>query len=1186
MPSNDVAEVNATISEHVLPEALTAPELDPVFWAPARMGATSAWWGHVPFGHWVTSVLRPRVIVELGNNNGVSFAAFCEAMLRRKITGRCYAVDPWSTREKGGYDFESAFLDFEAFNRARYGEFSTLMRTAPDAALPRFSDGSIDLFHIDYSANFQALKRDFDAWRPKLSERAIVLIHGINASEQSGAGELWAALKAGHAYFEFPHGGGLGVLAIGPDAPTVIRELVALAPGAAQLLRERFALLGAQWEAPAEFERRARALAEAERQRVLMEGRVTQLALSDDVTQLRHQIRGERSWNLGASEREKLLQSELAAIYASRTWRTVQSVGSARRGWRTPVKTLKSIIAPAAQRANRDIELIANSGLFDESFYGGTEGARAAGVSPIEHYIRQGEAAGLAPSSLFDPSFYLETYPDLSGAGAPLLVHYLRYGKHEGRRARSLVNSLHFPTDRLAPDRETIVVAIHEASRTGAPILAWNIIGELQKRYNVIALLREGGQIEQEIADASSGVVSLPENFIAQPVEMEALAEKFAKLYAPKYFIANSLETRYFVPSFERAGIPTIALVVEFCNAKPFGTLHALFESASQIVFEAQIVADSGLQDYRILEARDYKILPQGASRLPRNNREAEPDKKAAKDDFSGLPPKDGTILVVGMGTINLRKGVDFFIAAAASVRRQRPSLKIKFAWVGKAYRLEQEYLDYLNEQIKRSEVGASFVFLGEFEDLKPIYARADICFLSSRMDALPNIAIDSAIHGVPIICFDQASGMADILKASPETQDLVIPYLDPDAAARLVIEMADAPTRLSAYSEAMRRIAAEHFDMVRYVESLDRLGRKTVAAVEQEKRDFALIAQSGAFNAQLFLGTAASTMSADEALRKYLRGSRFAAPRGRPWTHLLVRRPAEGFHPLVYASDNPAFDETSGEDPFAHYISTGFPAGRWKHDVIRPDANEVASDNALRVAVHGHFHYPDLLDDFIARLRLNRTSCDLLLTTSSGDRADAIKQTLARLNVDRASIEITPNRGRDIGPLLTGFGSQRLAQYDVVGHFHSKKSAYMEASIGEVWRSFLWEHLVGGKHNMMDVVIRAFARDETLGLVFPEDPHLNDWNEDRAIANGLAQRMGLASPLPNHFDFPNGTMFWARPRALKPLMDLGIAWSDYPEEPLPMDGTLLHTLERFLSFSASHAGYRYATTYVRDSVR
>ena len=1187
MPSNDNAEVSTTISKRVLPEALTAPELDPVFWTPSRMGAASSWWGHVPFAHWLAATARPRVVVELGAGAGVSLAAFCEAMLRRQIAGRCYAVDPWKGDPQAGFDGESAFRDLDAFNRTRYGAFSELMRMTFAEALPHFPDRSIDLFHIDWSRADEDLNKLFAAWAPKLSDRAVALFHNTNAGAPAlGARQFWLELKERYPSFEFLHGRGLGVAAIGQSAPQAVFELSKLEPAAAGILRERFAQLGAQWEAPGAFERRARALAEAERQRVVMEGRVTQLALSDDVADLEHKLRAERAWNVGASEREGGLRTELAAVYSSRSWRALKAIGMARRSWRTPVRMLRSISTRAGHRADRDVELIAESGLFDADFYAGTDEARAMGLNPIEHYMKKGEASGLSPSKLFDPVFYVEAYPDLRGTDGCLLLHYMRYGKHEGRRARSLVKTLHFPTDRLSADRETVVVAIHEATRTGAPILAWNIIGELQKRYNVIALLKEGGPIEQAIAEASSGVVLLPEGFTAQHVEMEALADKFAQLYAPKYFIANSLETRYFVPSFERVGIPTIALVVEFCNVKPYGTLHALFETASQIVFEAQIVADSGLQDYRILEARPYKVFPQGASRLPRNNRASEPQKPAAKDNFSALPANDGSILVVGMGTINLRKGVDFFIAAAASVRRQKPSLRIKFAWVGKAYRLEQEYLDYLNEQIKRANVGASFIFLGEFEDLAPVYARADICLLSSRLDALPNIAIDSAIHGIPIICFDQASGMADILKASSETRDLVVPYLDAEAAARLVIEMTEAPARLAAYSQAMRDIASRHFDMVRYVERLDSLGREAVQAREQAKRDFELIAQSGAFNAQLFLGTAAETMSADDALRKYLQGSHRVAPRGRPWTHLLVRRPVEGFHPLVYASDNPDFDEASGEDPFAHYIRNGFPAGRWKHGVIRPRRDESAKGGALRVAVHGHFHYPELLDDFIGRLRLNRTTFDLLLTTTSEDRAKAIRQTLADLNVDRAAVTVSPNRGRDIGPLVTGFSQQKLAEYDVVGHFHSKRSAYMEASVGEVWRSFLWEHLVGGKHAMMDVVMEAFAGDETLGLVFPEDPHVNDWNEDRAIADDLAARMGLPLPLPNHFDFPNGTMFWTRPRALKPLMDLGIAWSDYPEEPLPMDGTLLHTLERMLTFSALHAGYRYATTYVKDSVR
>ncbi len=57
--------------------------------------------------------------------------------------------------------------------------------------------------------------------------------------------------------------------------------------------------------------------------------------------------------------------------------------------------------------------------------------------------------------------------------------------------------------------------------------------------------------------------------------------------------------------------------------------------------------------------------------------------------------------------------------------------------------------------------------------------------------------------------------------------------------------------------------------------------------------------------------------------------------------------------------------------------------------------------------------------------------------------------------------------------------------------------------------------------------------------------------------------------------------MFWARSAALAPLFKLGIDWDSYPKEPAPIDGTILHALERMLPFVAQHAGYRYATTHV-----
>ena len=62
--------------------------------------------------------------------------------------------------------------------------------------------------------------------------------------------------------------------------------------------------------------------------------------------------------------------------------------------------------------------------------------------------------------------------------------------------------------------------------------------------------------------------------------------------------------------------------------------------------------------------------------------------------------------------------------------------------------------------------------------------------------------------------------------------------------------------------------------------------------------------------------------------------------------------------------------------------------------------------------------------------------------------------------------------------------------------------------------------------------------------------------------------------------------MFWARPEALKPLIRLNLHDDDFPAEPLPIDGTILHTLERIIPFAAAEAGFEYATTYVRKSKR
>ena len=74
---------------------LLSQDLDPLFWRAGRLGVESAWYAHVPFAHWIVTVTRPRLLVELGTHNGVSYSAFCEAVVNGKLETRCFAVHPW-----------------------------------------------------------------------------------------------------------------------------------------------------------------------------------------------------------------------------------------------------------------------------------------------------------------------------------------------------------------------------------------------------------------------------------------------------------------------------------------------------------------------------------------------------------------------------------------------------------------------------------------------------------------------------------------------------------------------------------------------------------------------------------------------------------------------------------------------------------------------------------------------------------------------------------------------------------------------------------------------------------------------------------------------------------------------------------------------------------------------------------
>ena len=235
-------------------DTLPLPPREMLF-EPARVVLPANWAGHVPFAAWLMARHAPERLVELGTHTGFSYAAFCQAVVEYDLPTQCYSVDTWGGDEHAGHYGDQVFAELQAYHDPKYGHFSRLLRMTFDDALDYFQEGSIDLLHIDGLHTYEAVRHDYDTWRPKLSSRGIVLFHDINVRERGfGVWKLWEELSAQYPHIAFSHSHGLGVLLVGDDIPPAVRALAEAYQRHPAQVRQAFGLSGQRIELLAQIQ--------------------------------------------------------------------------------------------------------------------------------------------------------------------------------------------------------------------------------------------------------------------------------------------------------------------------------------------------------------------------------------------------------------------------------------------------------------------------------------------------------------------------------------------------------------------------------------------------------------------------------------------------------------------------------------------------------------------------------------------------------------------------------------------------------------------------------------------------------------------------------------------------------------------------------------------------------------------
>lgn len=243
------------------------------------------------------------------------------------------------------------------------------------------------------------------------------------------------------------------------------------------------------------------------------------------------------------------------------------------------------------------------------------------------------------------------------------------------------------------------------------------------------------------------------------------------------------------------------------------------------------------------------------------------------------------------------------------------------------------------------------------------------------------------------------------------------------------------------------------------------------------------------------------------------------------------------------------------------------------------------------RVGLHLHLYHVDMAPSFLDRLARWHAPYDLFISVCSphdARTAHVLFSPLLEQNVGKLDIRVFPNRGRDTGAWVAGFGPD-LAAYDLAGHVHAKRSPHF--AWGDQWREYLLDNVIGW--DAFEDIRAHFQGDPSLGLVFPPayDGVFEFWGNnrlthleeiDRRNSQDLLRRMGVNTVITKHsLHFSVGTMFWYRPAALAPLIDLGLSFDNFEPEPIGITGSLAHAIERLPALVAAHSGFS-TRAYIR----
>jgi glycosyltransferase involved in cell wall biosynthesis len=165
--------------------------------------------------------------------------------------------------------------------------------------------------------------------------------------------------------------------------------------------------------------------------------------------------------------------------------------------------------------------------------------------------------------------------------------------------------------------------------------------------------------------------------------------------------------------------------------------------------------------------------------------------------------PED-TFVVLGCGTLDLRKGIDHFAGVARTLLgRRKMERPVHFVWLGEGDRWIHSPYHYMMLDVAKTCASHHVHFIGEREDVEPWFMGSDAFLLTSRVDPFPCVVHEAMAARLPVITFDQSGGAPSAVR---DGAGLIVPFGDYEAASHMIEWIAAQP----AFAEAICSVAHE----------------------------------------------------------------------------------------------------------------------------------------------------------------------------------------------------------------------------------------------------------------------------------------------------------------------------------------------------------------------------------------